>query len=193
MGARARWVVVGLVLVLAAALAWTAVSWVTSGTQEAEAPPTHVARSECPEEMPTDDTGITVPGDGARADRGHLVPDGTPVGIAVCRYSTDEVADGGPQVLVGRKELAGDLDRALDRLREVPPARGMTQASCAMRSPRTPYLIVVDYGGTSAWVAAEYTKECDYASRYSTNGAHRFERIGEELHAAYAEGRWPAG
>lgn len=192
MSARVGWVVVGLVVVLAAALAWTAVGW-SDGTKEPESPPTHVARSECPDEMPTGNSGITVPGGGAGADAGHLVPDGTPVGISVCRYSIDEVDDGGPQVLVGRKELAGDLDGVVGDLREVPPARGMTQASCAMRSPLTPYLLVVDYGETSAWVAAEYTKHCDYASRYTTNGTEVFERIGEELHETYAEERWPAG
>ncbi|HIZ99408.1 MAG TPA: hypothetical protein H9805_12630 [Candidatus Janibacter merdipullorum] len=191
MGARVGWIVVGLVLVVAAALVWAAVGWQSGGVSES--PPTHAVRSECPDEMPTGDTGVTVPEGAASDDRAHLVPDGTPVGIQVCGYATDEGADSSPGRLIGSTDLAGDLDRVVARLREVPPMRGMTQASCAMRSPRTPYLLVVDYGESSAWIAAEYTPDCDYASRYTTNGTHRFERIGEELNEAYAEGRWPHG
>lgn len=189
MGARARWVMVGLVLLLVVALGWVAVSWVTGGTSELESSPTPAERSECPDEMTTTESGITVP-KGGTADPGRLVPDGSPVAVTVCRYAADDPSGPGALPLEGGQELSGDLDRVVEQLREVPLRS--EQSSCMMRSPRTPYLLVIDYEQTSAWVASEYTGQCDYASRYTTNGEEAYEAVGEEMREAYSGGRWPA-
>ena len=190
MGARARWVALGVVLLLLAALGWVAVSWTSGGTSELESSPTPPERSECPDEMTTTESGVTVPR-GGTADPGRLVPDGSPVAVTVCRYATDDPSGSEALPLEGDQELSGDVERVVDQLREVPLRS--EQTSCMMRSPRTPYLLVVDYEETSAWIASEYTDECDYASRYTTNGEAVYEPVGEELHEAYSSGRWPAG
>lgn len=189
MRTRVPWAALALVVVIAAAVGWVALSRTSGGTGGSS--PTDVARSSCPDEMPTGSQGVTVPGGSGDAEPGHLVPEGSPVAVTVCRYAPDEPSGSGALPLSGSTELAGDLDRVVAELRAVPLRTTEGQVSCMLRSARTPYLLVVDYGETSAWVAAEYTPECDYASRYTTNGAETFERIGKEIHESHARGRWP--
>lgn len=178
-------------MVVAVPLGWAAINGVVGG--EPETPPaTSVEGPDCPDVIPRRDGNalVTVPGGGNAAEPGELVPDGEPVGIEVCQYRTQHLADDVESPLQGSKTLEGDPAVVAD-LRDVAPNHGLRRSVCDIDGAVTPYLVRIDYEEGSAWVAATDDETCGYGRTDSTNGSEEFDHVGAQMAEAYEVGAWP--